>query len=98
MRVVELALQFDRGRRLTPPGLRQIQMLPASAVVHKYPDSPDCADGRTLIIGSATKRKMRVRSRRYVLFGARLTDGCRDTDRIFGRGRPGPLGGCGLCQ
>jgi hypothetical protein len=37
-----------------------------SAIVHRYPDPPEGADGRTLVIGGAMNRKMRARSRRHL--------------------------------
>jgi hypothetical protein len=36
---------------------RQIRMFHVPAVMHIYPDSPDYADGRTLIIGGADEPK-----------------------------------------
>lgn len=42
--------------RGAPPAQRQIRIFTAPAVAHKYPDPPDRADGRTLIIGWKTNR------------------------------------------
>jgi len=55
---------FEHGTIRADRFAAEPDVFPVPAVAHKYPDSPDCADGRTLIIGGATNRKMRAHSRR----------------------------------